>query len=170
MFFYMFAFWIIFANTYANIVKIDVNNPRFTHIIVSMKKFLKKYPLSLLVVSVILYLSFYRPSDDPMIKISNIDKLAHFCMYAGFCSVVWLEYFLSHSGVNRGRVIWLAVVAPIVFSGAIEVMQGYLTTYRGMDWYDLLYNTIGVVFALVFARYVLRPRVLAYKAKRNSGN
>ena len=90
-------------------------------------------------------------------------------MYAGFCSVVWFEYFLSHNGVSRGRVIWLAVIAPIVFSGAIEVMQGYMTTYRGMDWYDLLFNTIGVIFALLFAKFILRPRVMAYKAKRNSG-
>ena len=135
----------------------------------SLVRFVKRYPWSLVVVAAILFLSFFKPPQQDFVPVTNIDKLAHFCMYAGFCSVVWLEYFLSHSGVNRGRVIWLAVVAPIVFSGAIEVMQGYLTTYRGMDWYDLIFNTIGVVFALFFARYVLRPRVLAYKANRNSG-
>ena len=135
----------------------------------TMIKFLKKYPLSLIVVAIILFLSFFKPPKEKIIDVTNIDKLAHFCMYAGFCSVVWFEYFLSHNGVSRGRVIWLAVIAPIVFSGAIEVMQGYMTTYRGMDWYDLLFNTIGVIFALLFAKFILRPRVVAYKAKRNSG-
>ena len=126
-----------------------------------MIAFLKKYPLSLIVIAIILFLSFFKPPKDKIVDISNIDKIAHFCMYAGFCSVVWLEYFLSHTGVSIRRVVLLAVVAPILFSGVIEVMQGYMTTYRGMDWYDLLFNTIGVLFALVFARYVLRPRVIA---------
>ncbi len=134
-----------------------------------MINFLKRYPLSLIVVAIILFLSFFKPPKEKIVDISNIDKLAHFCMYAGFCSVVWLEYFLSHKEVSRLRVISLAVIAPILFSGLIEVMQGYLTTYRGMDWYDLLFNTVGVLFALFFAKFVLRPRVLAYKTKRNSG-
>lgn len=133
-----------------------------------MIAFLKKYPLSLIVIAIILFLSFFKPPKDKIVDISNIDKIAHFCMYAGFCSVVWLEYFLSHKGVSVRRVVVLAVIAPILFSGAIEVMQGYLTTYRGMDWYDLLFNTIGVLFALVFARYVLRPRVIAYKSKKKA--
>ena len=62
-------------------------------------------------------------------------------MYAGFCSVVWLEYFFSHKAVSRRRVIIGAVVGPILFSGLIEVAQGYLTSYRGMDFYDLIFNT-----------------------------
>ena len=89
-------------------------------------------------------------------------------MYAGFCSVVWLEYFFSHKAVSRRRVIVGAVVGPILFSGLIEVAQGYLTSYRGMDFYDLIFNTIGVVFALFFAKYLLRPWVWAYKEKKRS--
>ena len=131
-------------------------------------RIIKRYPLSLVVVAAILYLSFFKPPKQDIIHVSNLDKFVHFCMYAGFCTVVWVEYFLSHKGVSRKRVFWGAVVAPIVFSGLIEVMQGYLTSYRGMDYYDFVFNTLGVIAALFFARYVLRPRVVAYKEKRNS--
>ena len=133
-------------------------------------RFIKRYPLSLLVVAAILYLSFFKPPQEKVIHVENLDKLAHFCMYAGFCSVVWLEYFFSHNGVSYKRVFIGAVVAPVVFSGLIEIMQGYLTAYRGMDWYDFLFNMLGVVFALFFAKYFIRPWVMAYKQKNSEGN
>ena len=110
----------------------------------SLVRFVKRYPWSLVVVAAILFLSFFKPPQQDFVPVTNIDKLAHFCMYAGFCSVVWLEYFFSHKAVSRRRVIVGAVVGPILFSGLIEVAQGYLTSYRGMDFYDLIFNTIGV--------------------------
>ena len=131
-------------------------------------RFIKRYPLSLLVVAAILYLSFFKPPKEKLIDIDNLDKLAHFCMYAGFCSVVWFEYFFSHSGISYKRVFIGAVVAPIIFSGLIEVVQGNFTSYRGMDVYDFLFNTLGVLFALFFAKYFIRPWVAAYKKKNNS--
>ena len=91
-------------------------------------------------------------------------------MYAGLCSVVWFEYFLSHKVLSGKHMIIGAIVAPVLFSGLVEVMQGFLTTYRGMDWYDLLFNTIGVAFAAFFAKYFIRPKVNEYKTKKNSNN
>ena len=135
----------------------------------SIIRFIRRYPLSLLVVAAILFLSFFKPPQENIIDISNIDKLAHFCMYAGFCSVVWLEYFWSHESVSRIRVFLLAVVAPIIFGGVIEVAQGTMTAYRGMDWYDFIFNSIGVVFALFFAKFILRPWVRKFRENRNSG-
>lgn len=131
-------------------------------------RFIRRYPLSLLVVAVILYLSFFKPPQEKVIHIDNLDKLAHFCMYAGFCSVVWLEYFFSHSGVSHRRVIVGAVVAPVIFSGLIEIMQGNFTSYRGMDWYDFLFNSLGVLFALFFAKFFIEPWVCVYKKKKSS--
>ena len=135
----------------------------------SIIRFTRRYPLSLLVVAAILFLSFFKPPQDKIITISNIDKLAHFCMYAGFCSVVWWEYFRSHKSVNRIKGFLFAVVAPIIFGGVIEVAQGTMTVYRGMDWYDFIFNSIGVIFALFFAKFILRPRMRKYKENMNSG-
>ena len=134
----------------------------------SVVRFVKRYTWSLVVVAAILFLSFFKPPQQDIVHVNNLDKIAHFCMYAGFCSVVWLEYFFSHKAVSRRRVIIGAVIAPILFSGLIEVAQGYMTSYRGMDFYDLIFNTIGVVFAFLFAMFFTRPWVEAYKAKRSS--
>jgi VanZ family protein len=90
-------------------------------------------------------------------------------MYAGFCSVIWLEYFRSHKSVNRIKVFLLAVVAPIIFGGVIEVAQGTMTVYRGMDWYDFIFNSIGVIFALFFAKFILHPWMIKFKENSNSG-
>ena len=134
----------------------------------SVVRFVKRYTWSLVVVAAILFLSFFKLPQQDIVHVNNLDKIAHFCMYAGFCSVVWLEYFFSHKAVSRRRVIIGAVLAPILFSGLIEVAQGYMTSYRGMDFYDLIFNTIGVVFAFLFAMFFTRPWVEAYKAKRSS--
>ena len=131
-----------------------------------MLGFIKRYPLSLAITAAILYLSFFKPPKQEVITIEYLDKIAHFCMYAGLCTIVWLEYFLSHEGVSRVRTVCLAVVAPIIFSGAIELGQGYLTTYRGIDIYDFIFNSIGVLAALLFAKFVMHPWVKSYKAKR----
>ena len=131
-----------------------------------MLGFIKRYPLSLTITATILYLSFFKPPKQEIITIEHLDKVVHFCMYAGLCTIVWLEYFLSHEGVSRVRTVCLAVVAPIIFSGAIELGQGYLTTYRGIDIYDFIFNSIGVLAALLFAKFVMHPWVKSYKAKR----
>ena len=140
----------------------------FVFMLIVIFRFIKRYPLSIVVVAAILYLSFFKPPKEKIIHIDNLDKLAHFCMYAGFCSVVWFEYFFSHSGISFKRVLIGAVIAPILFSGLIEIVQGNFTSYRGMDWYDFLFNTLGVIFALFFAKYFIRPWVSAYKKKNNS--
>ena len=42
-------------------------------------------------------------------------------------------------------------------SGCIELMQTYLTTNRSGDWLDFLANSTGVLLAVVFGYYVIRP-------------
>ena len=83
--------------------------------------YLKKYPLSILIIGVILFLSFFNPPETPLNEVTNIDKVLHFTMYFGFCVVLWFEYFKSHEHAEAKRLIPWAIVAPIVFSGLIEI-------------------------------------------------
>lgn len=121
--------------------------------------YLKKYPLSILIIGVILFLSFFNPPETPLDEVNNIDKVLHFIMYFGFCSVLWFEYFMSHNTPNPKRLIPWAVVAPIVFSGLIEIGQQKLTPTRAADWYDFLFNSLGCLFAALFSLTITR-RVL----------
>ena len=111
--------------------------------------YLKKYPVSLTIIGVVIYLSFFRPPSLPIARIPNMDKIVHFCMYGGLSGMLWLEFLWNH---RRGETVlwhaWIgAVLCPIVMSGVIEVLQRYLTSYRGGDWLDFLANISGVAVA-----------------------
>lgn len=120
-------------------------------------KVLKKYPLSLVVLAVIVYLSFFKPPTVSLSTVKHLDKLAHLVMYGGFCSVLWFEYFFTHCKVNFKKVLLWIFVAPILFSGAVEFGQAYLTDYRGGEFADFVFNTVGVILAALFGVYVIHP-------------
>ncbi|GAE82739.1 hypothetical protein JCM10512_967 [Bacteroides reticulotermitis JCM 10512] len=53
---------------------------------------------------------------------------------------------------------WIgACLCPILFSGCVELLQEYCTTYRGGDWMDFVANTTGVVLASLIAYFGLIP-------------
>ena len=124
--------------------------------------YLKKYPLSILIIGIILFLSFFNPPETPLNEFNNIDKVLHFIMYFGFCSVLWFEYFRSHVQSDPKRLVPWAIIAPIIFSGLIEIGQQTLTPTRAADWYDFLFNTLGCLVAALFSLVVTR-RVLKRK-------
>lgn len=126
-----------------------------------MLVYIKKYPLSLLIVAIILYLSFFTPPKTDLDEIPNIDKLIHIGMYLGLAGMLWLEYLKSHKQTfNLKHVLIGALLCPILLSGCIEVGQEYLTENRSGDWMDLAANTIGAVLAAIIGYYVLRPRII----------
>lgn len=124
----------------------------------------RKYPLSLAVLAAIIYLSLFSPPDKPVVTRPGIDKFAHFMMYAGFCSVLWFEYLRAHAVVNIKRIVSGAIVCPILFSGVMEVAQSTLTEYRTGDWFDFLFNALGVLVAALFGMYVTRPLLRRFRS------
>lgn len=122
-----------------------------------MIRYLKKYPLSLLITAIILYLSFFTPPKTDMEEIPYIDKLVHICMYGGLCLFIWIEYLCSHQAMNLRRIIIGGIILPIALSGVIEWFQGYCTENRSGDWADLIANMIGVFLAALVGHYILRP-------------
>ena len=133
-----------------------------------MFKILMKYPLSLVVLIAILYLSFFKPPTVSFSTIKYLDKIVHLAMYGGLCSVLWFEYFLTHSKVNIKKVVLWIFIAPILFSGAIELGQSYLTSYRGGDLADFVFNSLGVVLAALFSAYVTWPLMKKHRLLNKS--
>jgi VanZ family protein len=131
-----------------------------------MIQYLRKYPLSVLVILVIFYLSFFTPPKTDLDEVPNIDKLVHTCMYGGLCCMIWLEYLRSHRSLDRTRLTLWAVLAPIAMSGLIELLQAYATTTRSGDWLDFAANSLGALLAIPVGLYVLRPMLW----KRNAGD
>lgn len=121
-----------------------------------MTSTLKTYPLTLLTVAAICYLSFFTPPQTELDNISNIDKLVHTCMYGGLSIIIWWEYLRKHDTICWKRFIPISVVFPIMMSGIIELLQAYCTTNRSGEWLDFAANSLGVVLAFIAGNFVLR--------------
>lgn len=111
--------------------------------------FFTHYPLTLLCVAAVWYLSLYRVQPPPVHLFSWFDKLVHFCMYGGISSLAWLEYGRCHKTARAASVLLGAVLLPVLMGGLVELTQAYLTTYRSGDWADFLANALGVLAASV---------------------
>ena len=93
--------------------------------------------------------------------IRDSDKVVHICMYFGMSGMLWLEFLRAHR--KDYTPIWHAwvgaFICPVLFSGIVELLQEYCTTYRGGDWLDFAANTTGAVLASLAACLVLKPRM-----------
>ena len=127
-----------------------------------MLYYIKIYPVSLVIILAVIYLSFFKPPTTDLGTIPNLDKVVHICMYFGMSGMLWLEFLRAH---RRDRTpmwhAWVGAFAcPVLFSGAVELLQAFCTTYRGGDWLDFAANTTGAVLASLVACFVLKPRVM----------
>jgi len=99
-----------------------------------MLYYIKKYPVSLLVILVVIYLSFFRPPSIGEVEIPHLDKLVHFCMYFGVSAMLWFEFLRAHKWPLPALRAWIgACLCPILFSGVVEILQEYATDYRGAN-------------------------------------
>lgn len=122
-----------------------------------MIRFIKKYPLSLLIIAAILFLSLFNPPKTQLDNVSFIDKIAHVCMYGGLELVIWFEYLHRHTSLDRTRIICLGVAAPIALGGAMEIVQALLTVNRSGEWMDLVADAAGVLAGAAVGFYILKP-------------
>ena len=87
-----------------------------------MLYYLKKYPISLTIILVVIYLSFFKPPSVEIGKIPGIDKVVHICMYAGLSGMLWIEFLRNHRKYDE--VLWHAwigaVLCPILMSGRLN--------------------------------------------------
>lgn len=127
-----------------------------------MLSYIKKYPLSLLIIFAVIYLSFFKPPSTELNTVPYIDKVVHICMYFGMSGMLWLEFLRAHC--DNSSPIWHAWVGaflcPVIFSGCVELLQEYCTTYRGGDWMDFAANTTGAVLASLIGYFIVRPRMM----------
>lgn len=125
-----------------------------------LKHLIKCYPVSSIYILFIWILSL-----SPFIPASGlegvpfIDKWTHFVMYGGTCLTIWIEYLRRHTKRNWKRIALLAVIAPILMSGLLELLQEYCTGgRRSGEWLDLAANSMGVLLAaivgIVLAKFI----------------
>lgn len=121
-----------------------------------IEKYLKKYPLALVLIALVWYLSLFTPPKIDIGEVAFFDKWAHFLMYGGVCSVIWAEYWRSHARPVVPKALWWGVAMPLLMSGIIELVQEYCTENRTGDWLDLAANAVGVLLGAAVGWSVLR--------------
>lgn len=109
----------------------------------------KTFKYTFLCIILIWYLCLFKPPTLRTPMFGGFDKITHITMYLGTCSVFWFEYFRSSLHFSKLKLLIIAVIAPILMSGIIELSQEYLTTYRSAEWLDFLANSTGVILALI---------------------
>jgi len=133
-------------------MKFKQNTPFF----MTINKFLRRFPASLLLIALICYLSFFKPPQTSLNKIVGIDKLIHMSMYAALSSLLWVEYFIGHRIGKPIKWGWIGCFAlPLFMGGVIEIAQPMFSEFRGSEWLDFVANATGVTLAALFARFII---------------
>lgn len=127
-------------------------------------KNIRRYPLSLFLTALVLYLSFFPVPHTELEDVPFIDKWVHIVMYGGYTLVMWIEYLRSHARIHFTRTLLGFVIAPVVLSGIIELLQEYCTTTRSGDWFDLLANALGIVLSAL-AGYTFLGSIVRLKRR-----
>lgn len=116
--------------------------------------FLKQYWKSLLVASVILYLSLWKQPSFKMPDISNADKWAHLLMYAGLAFM--MHWDLHAARLKKWKLYFFGIVFPVAYGGIIEILQEQFFKPRSGEWGDWLADSLGAVAGFFIFPYALR--------------
>ena len=128
-----------------------------------MLYFIRKYPLSLLVIAAILFLSLFNPPKTKLDPITGIDKVVHVCMYMGLELIIWIEYLRNHTNLNWLKILLFGIIAPIALGGLMEIAQMKLTQGRSGEWADLWADVIGVLIGTAIGYFAIRT---AFRKKK----
>lgn len=131
-----------------------------------MLSHIKNHLISLLIIAIICYLSFFTPPKTDLNEIPNLDKLVHFCMYFGLSSIIWIEYLWHHTSVSWRQILPRVIFFPILLSGLIEILQENCTATRSGDWLDFIANSIGALASVPAGYYVYHRLVRKYLSRR----
>ena len=101
---------------------------------------------------VIIFLSTV-PLQLPLKEISGfgIDKAAH--AFAYFCFTMSVFVALNLDWKLKTATEW-TIISGFSLGLLLEIVQGSLLSYRSFEVYDLLANTLGIVFFLFLSKRV----------------
>lgn len=129
-----------------------------------MKAFILRYPLSITIILVVTFLSFFKPPSTDLDNVPGIDKFVHTGMYFVMAGLLWLEFYRGRR--KTGAPIWHAWIGaflcPLIYGGMVELLQEYCTEHRGGEWLDFGANSLGVILAAIVAYFIL-PKVFTNK-------
>ncbi len=88
--------------------------------------------------------------------INGGDKIAHFGAYAVFVIVWVLSISLNTIRDDRGRYLKYIVLSGLVLGFLMEICQYVFTSYRQMDWLDMVANSVGILIGYLVSVKFMR--------------
>lgn len=119
------------------------------------RKVINYWP-TVVVAGAIVYGSLMRAPGSLHLSVSGADKWIHGALYM-VLGGVWM-WNLQRDGVRDGIRWTLALMMPILYGGAIEVLQERFFYPRTGDWFDWLADITGTVVGVILADTVIRIR------------
>ncbi|WP_378181774.1 VanZ family protein [Aquimarina sp. SS2-1] len=119
--------------------------------------------LAIAYTSLIAWLSLARIFIPVDIKVIASDKIGHLLAYFVF-TIVWFLFFF-YSVKQRKNFLQSLIRASVfgfLFGVLMEMLQALLTSYRSPDWYDVLANSGGIIFAIILLK-VLKNKLVSVK-------
>ncbi len=109
-----------------------------------MLQFVRSYWKTILTAILIAYLSLFKPAGDIQLPpIPFVDKWIHLLLYATLTAIALFE---TKKYNNVPHTVYVVVLASILYSGFLEVMQHYFPP-RVSSWYDFIANILGCLLA-----------------------
>ncbi len=105
----------------------------------------KRFILSLAYLSVVAFLELMPERLVPDFQFRGEDKLVHVCMYLG---LTILACWTFNAEKNHVRVP-LIVLIIVLFGILMEIFQFEMKWGRSFEWFDILANSLGVIFGTV---------------------
>ncbi len=81
------------------------------------------------------------------IDIDHADKYGHTIAY---CVLTFFWIFHWQKTQKLTKALLLSGVASFFYGIILEILQGTLTSYRTISYYDVVANTIGILLAIAF--------------------
>ena len=120
------------------------------------------YWKSIIIISVILYLSFAPPSTFKGVPaFENEDKIIHMLMYGGLTWMLIFEFkqYAKKNFMSAFAFFGICIFLPIFIGGAVEILQPMYFAPRTAEWFDWFSDITGVlvgwsVYQLIFPRLI----------------
>ncbi len=141
------------------------------YLLMAIKRLLEhKFLLALVVLytSVITLLSLARIIIPiPVAHIKGSDKLAHGMAYFIFTGIWFFFFFFSEKQKKSFRQSVLrASIICFLFGILMEALQSLLTSYRSSEWYDIVANTSGMIFAVLLLK-IFENKLIRLKKRKD---
>ena len=97
------------------------------------------------------------PSPADLVPFKTSDKLAHFMVY--FVLMLWFGFIYHHG--KKYLILGLGLISLGIL---LEVLQG-MTTYRTMEYKDIMVNSLGVLAAWLLSRTRMSSFLIFFEQK-----